>query len=342
MVRIGIVGIGFMGWIHYLATHGLRGAQLAAVCSRDPKKLSGDWRGIRGNFGPPGRVVDLGGVKKYDRLEALLADPDIDLIDVCNPTDQHAATAIAALSAGKHVLVEKAIALRPEDADAMVAAAKKAARLLMVAHVLPFFPEFAYAARAIRGGAHGRLLGAHLKRVISRPDWSADIGDAAKTGGPAIDLHIHDTHFIGLVCGVPAKVFSTGVIEGDAVAYLTTQYLYGPGGPAVSCSSGAVAQKGRPFVHGYEIYLERATLVYESGATPLIVLTADGQAEQPQLEGGGDPVTAFTTEIQTAADGVASGKEPDLLRGQLARDALVLCHKEIESVRTGAALSVGD
>jgi len=339
-VRIGIVGLGFMGWIHYLASRRLRGAQLAAVCSRDSKKRAGDWRGIRGNFGPPGEVVDLSGVKKYDRLEAMLADPDIDLIDVCNPTDQHPPSATAALLAGKHVLVEKAIALKPEDADTMVALAKKAGKMLMVAHVLPFFPEFAYAAQAIRGGTHGKLLGGHFKRVISRPDWSADIGDAAKTGGPAVDLHIHDTHFIGLVCGVPAKVFSTGVIEGDGVAYLTTQYLYGPGGPAVSCSSGAVAQKGRPFVHGYEIYLEKATLVYESGATPLTVLTADGKAEQPQLEGGGDPITAFATEIQTAVDGIASGKEPDLLSGQLARDALVLCHKEIESVRTGTFVAV--
>ena len=109
-----------------------------------------------------------------------------------------------------------------------------------------------------------------------------------------MDLHIHDTHFIGLICGVPARVFSSGVVEGGAVAYLTTQYLYGPGGPAVSCSSGAVAKKGRPFIHGYEIYLERATLVYESGATPLTVLTADGKAEQPNLDGGGEPITAFT------------------------------------------------
>jgi predicted dehydrogenase len=339
MVRIGIVGIGFMGWIHYLATRRLKGARLTAVCSRDPKKLAGDWSGIRGNFGPPGEMVDLSQVKTYDRLDALLADPDVDLVDVCNPTDRHPETAIAALKAGKHVLVEKAIALKPEDADAMVAAARKAGKLLMVAHVLPFFPEFAYAARVIREGAFGKLLGVHFKRVISRPDWSSEIGDAAKTGGPAVDLHIHDTHFIGLVCGVPAKVFSTGVVEGDAVSYLTTLYLYGPGGPAVSCSSGAVAQKAREFVHGYEIYLERATLVYESGATPLTVL-AGGKSEQPALEGGGDPITAFAAELQAAVDGVAAGKEPDLLSGQLARDALVLCHKECESVRGGTVVAV--
>jgi predicted dehydrogenase len=340
MIRIGIVGIGFMGMIHYLAARKLKGAQVTAICSRDPKKLAGDWRSIQGNFGPPGEMMDLGAIKKYDRLDKLLADPDIDLVDICNPTHLHPETTIQALKAGKHVLVEKCIALEPQDADAMLEAAVKAGKLLMVAHVLPFFAEFTFASEAIRGGRFGKLLGGHFKRVISKPDWSAEIGDASKTGGPAIDLHIHDTHFIGLVCGVPAAVFSTGVMEGDAVQYLTTQYLYGDGGPCITCSSGALAQKARPFVHGYEIYLEQATLVYESGATPLTVLHADRRTEQPKFEGGDDATAAFTAEIQAVVDGVASGRLPDLLSGKLARDALVMCHRECESVRTGKPVSV--
>src|SRR3954453_7242932 len=169
MVRIGIVGVGFMGMIHYLAGGRLRGAQVAALCSRDPKKLAGDWRGIHGNFGPPGQQMDLGDVKRYQHFEDLLADPDIDLVDICNPTNLHPQTTLAALKAGKHVLVEKAIALDAKDADAMVEAADRAGRLLMVAHVLPFFAEFAYAAEAIRSGRQGRLLGAPLKRAPSPP-----------------------------------------------------------------------------------------------------------------------------------------------------------------------------
>jgi predicted dehydrogenase len=329
-----------MGMIHYLAARRLKGARVTAICSRDPKKLAGDWRGIRGNFGPPGEKMNLGAIKRYPRLEDLLADPTIDLVDICNPTHRHAETALAALKAGKHVLVEKAIALDPRDADRLVRAAAKARRLLMVAHVLPFFPEFAFAAEAVLGRTYGRLLGGHFKRVISKPDWSAEIGDAAKTGGPAVDLHIHDTHFIGLIAGVPAKVFSSGLEQDGVVTYLTTQYLYGDGGPALSCSSGALAQKGRPFAHGYELYLEKATLVYESGATPLTVLGADGRVKQPKLKSGGEATRGFTAEIQAAVDGIQSGKEPDLLRGQLARDALVLCHKECQSVRTGKAVAV--
>jgi predicted dehydrogenase len=340
MLRIGLVSVGFMGMIHYLAARRLQGARVEAICSRDEKKLAGDWRDIRGNFGPRGELMDLSALRKYRRLDELLADPDIDLVDICNPTHLHPETAIAALRAGKHVLVEKAIALEPRDADAMVEAAYKAGRLLMVAHVLPFFPEFAFAARLIRSGEYGKVVGGHFKRVISRPDWSADIGDASKTGGPAVDLHIHDTHFIGLICGVPGHVFAVGTTEGSAVTYLTTSYLYGPGGPAITCSSGAVAMKAREFVHGYEIYLERATLTYESGTCPLTVLHADGHMERPTLGGMDDPITAFAAELQAAVEGVDSGREPDLLSGKLARDALVMCHCECESVRTGKMIAL--
>jgi predicted dehydrogenase len=340
MVRIGIVGVGFMGMIHYLASRRLKGAQVTAVCSRDPKKLAGDWRSIQGNFGPRGEMMDLSGVKKYSDVKSLVADPDIDVIDICVPTNLHADVAIKGLEAGKHVLVEKAIALSSEEADAMLAAARKAKRLLMVAHVLPFFPEFGFAAEFIRSGTGGKVLAAHFTRVISKPDWSAEIADAAKTGGPAVDLHIHDTHFVGLACGVPKEVYSRGVVENGAVVHLTTQYLYESGPRCVTCTSGAICQKGRPFVHGYEIYLERATLLYSSGTQPLTVLTADGKSEIPQLPGGDDATTAFTAEIQTAVDGIAKGKEPALLSGQLARDALVMCHKECESVLTGRAVKV--
>ena len=339
MVRIGIVGIGFMGRIHYLASQRLSGAKVTAVCSRDPAKLAGDWRNTRGNFGPEPGNVDLGGVKTYAGFDDMLADPDIDLIDICAVTDQHAPLALAALAAGKHVLVEKAISLTPEDADKMLAAARAAGKMLMVAHVLPFFPEFRFAAAAVRRGQYGKVVGAHFKRIIAKPDWSADIGDAAKTGGPAVDLHIHDTHFIGLICGVPKQVFAVGTVEGGAVTYLTTSYLYGTGGPAVTCSSGAVCMSGRAFAHGFEIYLEKASLLFDGAA--LTLLTADGKSSQPQFADGGDPIAAFAEELQAAVEGVKSGKEPDLLSGQLARDALILCHREIESVKTGKPVNVG-
>jgi predicted dehydrogenase len=340
MIRIGIAGIGFMGRIHFLGAQKLHRAGVTAVCSRDAAKLAGDWTNTRGNFGPPPGCVDLSKCKRYEHFERMIADPDIDLIDICTPTHLHPDMAVAALRAGKHVLVEKAIALTTADADAMVDAAKRAGRLLMVAHVLPFFPEFRFLDEAIRGGTYGKLLGGHFTRVISRPDWSADIGDASKTGGPAVDLHIHDTHFIGLIAGVPKRVFSSGLVAADgSVEYLTTQYLY-DGGPALSASSGAVAAAGRAFVHGFEVYLEKATFAHNSSGLPLTIYSADGTASVPVLGGSGDPVDSFAVELQTAVEGARTGQTPRLLSGELARDALVLCHRECESVKAGKAVVV--
>lgn len=347
MVGIGIVGIGFMGMIHFLAYRKARGGQVVAICSRDRKKLAGDWTSIQGNFGPRGEHMDLSAQAKYANIDELLADPQVQLVDLCVPNDEHAKLAIRALEAGKHVLVEKPIALNTADADAMVAAARASGKRLMVAHVLPFFPEFAFAREAVASGRYGSLRAAHLMRVISKPDWSSGIADAARSGGPAIDLHIHDTHFIGLVCGVPRAVHSRGVVEGNAVVYLATQYLYDAPDLAVSAVSGALSQSGRPFAHGFEFYLEGATLCFEFAnlagqphvAVPLTVILPDGKIEQPRL-GSGDPIDSFALELSMAIDAVATGAEAAPLSGDLARQALVLCQAEIDSVRTRQPVAV--
>jgi predicted dehydrogenase len=338
-VGIGIVGIGFMGMIHYLAARKLAGGKVVALCSRDPKKLAGDWTGIHGNFGPRGAMMDLSGETKHAEFDGLLADPNVDLVDLCVPNDEHARLAIRALEAGKHVLVEKPIALSAADADAMVSASKSSGKLLMVAQVLPFFPEFAFAAEAVRSGRYGALKAAHLSRLISRPDWSSGISDSDRSGGPAIDLHIHDTHFIGLVCGVPKAVHSRGVIEGKAVTYLDTQYLYDDPNLTVSAVSGALSQSGRPFAHGFDFYLEKATLSFafaslggEGQVSPLSVILPDGTVERPAL-GSGDPVDSFTDELAVAVQSVEQGVALPQLSGELARQALVICLAEVESVK---------
>ena len=347
MVGIGIVGIGFMGMIHYLASRRVEGAKIVALCSRDPKKLAGDWTSIQGNFGPRGTQMDLSGLALYDDYTSMLADPQIDLVDLCVPNDLHSRLTIEALRAGKNVLVEKPIALTLTEADAMVSAARDSGKLLMVGQVLPFLPEFAFALEAVQSGRFGPIRAAHFSRVISKPDWSSEIADTSRSGGPAIDLHIHDTHFISLLCGVPRAVHSRGVVENDAVIHLTTQYLYDTPNLAVSCVSGALSQSGRPFTHGFEIYLDKATLAFEFAnlggqghvAMPLSVILPDGTVEHPDL-GSGDPVDGFVRELTVAAEAVASGKPATRLSGDLARQALGLCLAEVESVRTGGVVKV--
>lgn len=346
MVRVGIAGIGFMGWIHYLAYRRLTDARLSAICTRDPKKLSGDWRDIRGNFGPPGEMVDLEGVSQHANYGELLANPEIDLVDICLPPYLHADAAIAALRAGKHVFIEKPMAVTAAECDRIVQVAQEAGRLVLVGHVLPFFPEFAHARELVSEGTYGKPQGGYFKRIISDPLWLKDFYDPQRVGGPLIDLHVHDAHFIRMVFGMPTSVTSFGRMRGEVVEFCTTVFQFPDPDVVVTATSGVIGQQGRSFTHGFELYLKNATLQFEfagfsdvTETMPLKVLGPVGQVIRPKL-GDGDPIHAFEAEIQEVVNSISAGKTSPILSGELARDAVVLCHKQTESVRTGKTVKI--
>lgn len=111
MIRVGIAGIGFMGMVHYLSYQKIAGAKVVALCEQNEKRLAGDWTDIRGNFGPPGAQMDLSGISRFTALDELLADPDVELVDVTLPPALHVDITVAALKAGKHVFCEKPVAV---------------------------------------------------------------------------------------------------------------------------------------------------------------------------------------------------------------------------------------
>lgn len=347
MTRIGIIGIGFMGYTHFEGARDLRDAEVTAIATRNAKKLAGDWTSIQGNFGPPGGQVDTSGLKKYSDYRELLADPEIDLVDICLPTDQHYAVVMESLRAGKATLVEKPISVDADQAAEMVRTAESVGVPLLVAHVLPFFPEFRYAADVIQDKRFGKLNAAHFKRVICRPNWSGDMADFRKLGGWGIDLHIHDNHFIAHACGKPEAVFSTGLLQDGFVNHVHSSYVY-PGGPAVSCVSGGIAASGLQFTHSFELYFENATLMFDVGTfggewvvnRPLSLIGNDGTVSQPELQGGGKWCSAFTLELQHAVDVVAGRAAPGSLSGDVALAALQMCWAEAKSIETGAIVQL--
>ena len=336
MVRIGIAGIGFMGVTHFKAIERVKGARVAAICTRDPAKLGGDWRKVQGNFGGSGGVQDLSGIAQYADYAALLEDPKVDLVDICLPTSMHTEATMQALGAGKHVLLEKPISLSLKEADRLVAEARKRRLRLSVAHVLRFFPEFRLVKELVAGGEFGRVRAAHFKRIIAQPAWW-DAKDLERSGGPAIDLHIHDADFIQYVFGMPQSVTSSGFVRRGVVEHIDTHYEYGGPSLAVSAEGGWLAQQGCPFEHGYDVYFEKATLKYNSswGQAPAL-LTDEGKTRKPRLS----TQDGFVGEIQEAVNSVRDGVESKVLSGKSARDSLALCLKEVQSVKTGRRVRV--
>lgn len=339
MIRVGIVGVGFMGMIHYLNYQKQRGVRVAALCEQNTKRLRGDWRGIQGNFGPAGEQMDLSGVATYTEIDEFLADDSLDLIDVTLPPSLHADVVVKALQAGKNVFCEKPMALSLKDCDRMAKAARAAKRQLSIGHVLPFFPEYAWALKTIQTGKYGALLGGNFRRVISDPTWLANYWEADQVGGPMLDLHIHDAHFVRLVFGKPRSVFTRGRMKEGLAKYWSTQFDYGSKGPTVTATSGTLDQQSRTFHHGFDLHLEDATLTFDfvvEGNQGRYccepTLLTGKKALRPKL-GDGDPMHAFAAEIKEVLGCLKQGKASQVLDGSLARDAVMLCGKQSESLR---------
>ncbi len=346
MLRVGVVGIGFMGMVHYLSYQKLRDVQVTALCEKQQKRLDGDWRDIKGNFGPAGEQMDLSGIETFTEVEDLLAS-DVDLVDITLPPALHADVAVRSLAAGKHVFCEKPMALKVEDCQRMTKAAEQAGKLLMVGHVLPFFPEYQWALQVVQSGQFGKLLGGSFKRVISDPSWLANFWQPDQVGGPLLDLHIHDAHFIRLLFGMPNSVSSCGSQKNGLPEYWHTHFDYGESGPVVHATSGTLRQQGRSFDHGFEIQLEGATLAFEFSVTgdqadyhcPPTLLAAESKVEYPQLPDG-DPMHAFAAELGEVVASVQRGTSIEILDSALAQDALLLCHKQAESIQSRRRVEV--
>ena len=340
MTRVGIVGIGFMGMVHYLSYQKLPGVKVVALCEQNTKRLAGDWTEIQGNFGPPGTQMDLAGIATYESSDDLIADPNVDLVDITLPPAAHADVAIAALRGGKHVFCEKPMAMTVGDCDRMLAAAEEAGKRLLIGHVLPFFPEYAWALREIRSGEHGRLLGGSFKRVIADPSWLENYWQPDQIGGPMLDLHVHDAHFIRLLFGMPKTVTSCGRLRNTLAEHWHTQFDYGPKCPAVQATGGTIKQQGRSFNHGFEIHLEKATLTFEFAVVagvgfylcPPTLLTSNSKVQRPKLKGD-DPMDAFAHELRELVCGVRDAFPLEILDADFAKDAITICQKQTESLR---------
>ncbi len=325
-MRVAVLGLGFMGSTHLKALRSVRGAELAAVYSGDERKLAGDLSGVHGNLGGAGERIDFEGVARYRDLDQLLADPQIDAVDVCLPTDLHAPAAIAALRAGKHVLVEKPMALDGESAGAMIAEAAKAGKILMAAQVLRFMPMYAALKDAL--GSLGAVRWASFRRLCATPGWSAWLADAARSGGGVFDLLIHDADMALHLFGAPEAVSATGYeAPGEGIDAMAGM-LYYAGGFCVSISGGWHHPGAYPFSMEYSVMGDQGVVEYRSAAAGgPVFYRAGGTAEPlPQLEKDG-----YAAEIEYFVECCRTGRQPVVCPPEESALAVVLMRLLLEA-----------
>ncbi|GAB4336200.1 MAG: Gfo/Idh/MocA family oxidoreductase [Candidatus Abyssubacteria bacterium] len=152
MLKVGIVGAGDWGRNLVRVFHQIKDVKLAWCCDADPKRCEA----VAQNF--PG--VTLTG-----RYEDLVEDPDVAAVVVASSAITHYPFAKAALESGKHVYVEKPLALNPSHADEMVALAESKGLKLMVGHLLLYHPAVAHLKRLVSSGELGEVYYIYSQRV---------------------------------------------------------------------------------------------------------------------------------------------------------------------------------
>lgn len=301
-MKIAVLGLGFMGSVHLRALRDIEGAELAAVFSNDERQLSGDLSATQGNIGGPAGHFDFSAIKRYRELADVFADPDIEAVDLCLPTHFHESATVQALRAGKHVLVEKPMALDGPAARRMVAEAGRSGRILMAAQVIRFFPEYV----ALRDSLPrlGRVRSAFFRRRCAAPAWGGWLKDPAKSGGGVFDLLIHDLDFCLHLFGAPQAIDATGNCDPASGIDLIDARLYYPFG-AVTVAGGWQKSGAYPFGMEYSVTGEHGAMEFHSAGRPPTLYAED--AEPLHLE----VCDGYAAEIAYFIECCRANRKPD-------------------------------
>jgi len=333
MLKVGIVGMGMMGWLHAAQYSRLAGVELVAIADLLPERLEVK-NAVTGNISEGERAVDFSKISRFAEGSDLIAQAGVDIVDICLPTDKHADYAIEALQAGHHVLCEKPMALSLADADRMIAAAEQTGRLLMIAQCIRFWPEYQFLRDTVRSGTLGALLSLNLIRIGATPGWSARswFTDQARSGGSIYDLHIHDVDFVNYLLGVPDRIQATARKSAATGAYdvIHAQFLYDDG-PQVQIHGGwSVAQI--PFVAGYDAWFEKGFIRFDGRQDPaLMVFDDSAESWEPAYH----KESAYFNEIAYFAACVGKDVCVSECGPDSARASLALVEREIVSIETG-------
>jgi len=330
-IRVGVVGLGFMGRTHLGAYAAANAAgernRLVAVCDRDAARRRGDLQAA-GNLQTESGQFDPEAVAGYAEPMELFADAQVDLVSICTHTPTHVPLAIAALEAGKHVLVEKPVAVCSADAQRLVDAAAASDRICMPAMCVRFWPGWDVLLAALQDGRHGALRSLVLRRLGTRPDWSGGFyEDSHASGGALFDMHVHDADLVLAALGDPRRVHSAGTPD-----HVITRYDYGADGPLVVAEGGWDHHPGFPFRMSFTAVFEGATLDYDLQRDPPLSSTTGGELAQPTLE----PGDGYRGEIRALLRAVRTGDCAGLPSAVDALDVTRLIECEARSLQTGA------
>ena len=261
MIKVGLIGCGFMGNMHANCYKNIEGVKITAVADVRREKAE----------------EIAFGAKIYSDGIDLINNADVDVIDICLPTYLHAEYAIMAMEKVKYLFVEKPVALNNEQAKAMIDKSVETGCNVQVGQVIRFWDEYVELNKIIDSGKYGKILNANFRRISPRPTWGWQdwLLDVNRSGGAAQDLHVHDVDYVLSLFGEPEKYYTVKNSIGEKNSYVNTLMQY---------KDFAVSVEGTwdlPSCHSFEatfrVVFEKATI--ENADGKLICYTENGAQE---------------------------------------------------------------
>ena len=300
MLKVGLVGVGGISGAHIPVWEEMENAELVALCDIRPE-----------------RMEKYSGKRCYTDFDEMLANEELDILDICLPTYLHADFAVKAMEKGINVITEKPISLKEEDVERVYGAAEKNNVKFMVAHVLRFWPEYELLKEIYDSKRYGKLLSGTMIRLGGYPKWSWDgwMMDEKRSGMVPFDLHIHDLDFMVYAFGLP-KVSYQYRSKLPNQDYISLVYDFGD----FSINSEASWYSASyPFTAEFRFQFEDAVVASEKGKM-MIYLKDDEKIDLSQ-EAEGDTgninlpkCNAYANEIIYFADCVENNKPVDKFR----------------------------
>jgi len=318
MIKIALIGIGGMGFVHFNAYKNIEGAEIIAVADVRPDMAA--------------EKVKDENIKIYSSMDELLENETPDMIDICTPSYLHAELSIKALEKGFHVLCEKPMSLSSSETSKMIAAAEKSGKLFMTAHVVRFMAPYVYLKKIIDSGELGALVHIDMKRLSAVPKWSWEdwMRDLSKSGGTPIDLSIHDLDFIQYALGQPKSVSGVYKKLENNNDYIVSQLVYDSFDVTVTggwfnCDIPFKAEYIAIFENGY---IESAGGKLIKNGEEIALETGETSEDTGINLSGAD---GYADEIAYFVDCLKKGVKPEIVTPQSSEDSVKLIERILEN-----------
>ena len=328
MIRIGLLGAGFMGEAHAAAYARLPSAKLTAVADRN--RVAGE------------HLASQYSAKYFSEVDDLFDSGLCDAVDICLPTFLHESNFVAAAEYGLHVLCEKPIVISLEAMDRIILAARTAGIKAMVAQVIRFWPEYIVIRDTFRNGDVGKPKVVRATRLATPPLWGSWFREPSLSGGALFDLHIHDLDFTYSLFGKPSSVYCVG-IQGSAGGWDHVLTTLNYDDLLAQIEGSFIMPSGFPFQMSYRLDGEKGCIDFRSSTTNQVDQRNLAISELTLYRGDMEPTAlikpsedAYLAEIRYFVNCLEQDCHPEIATLEEAREVILITLAAKQSLETGA------